>query len=226
MNPTSWLNLLRQERAIAVIRAPEFEIGLSMAKAVYAGGLKLIEITWNSDRPIELIKALRSELPDCTIGVGTVTDLDQLQLAIQAEVDFIFAPGVNVDCIQRAVAAQIPIVPGALTPTEILQAWNAGATCVKVFPIQAVGGANYLKSLREPLGPIPLIPTGGITLENSVEMLSAGAIAVGLAGDLFPRNAIASHQWQIITQKAAQLSQSLQPYQQPIISPKTDGSNP
>jgi 2-dehydro-3-deoxyphosphogluconate aldolase / (4S)-4-hydroxy-2-oxoglutarate aldolase len=212
MNATSWLKLLEQERAIAVIRSADFAIGLEMAKAVYAGGMNLIEITWNSDRPAQLIKTVREILPDATIGVGTITTPAELEAALEVGVEFIFAPGTDRDCIQMAVAHQIPIVPGALTPTEIVQAWNAGATCVKVFPVHALGGATYIKSLKDPLGQIPLIPTGGITLANAPSMLEAGAIAVGLAGDLFPKAAIASGQWPIITAQAQQLVAKLQPY--------------
>jgi 2-dehydro-3-deoxyphosphogluconate aldolase / (4S)-4-hydroxy-2-oxoglutarate aldolase len=213
MYSASWLQLLHQHRAIAVIRAPEFAIGIAMAKAIYAGGMRLIEITWNSDRPIELIKTLQDQIPDATIGVGTMTREADLITVIEAGAAFIFAPNTNVNCLQIAQTHQIPMIPGALTPTEILQAWQAGATCVKVFPIQAVGGANYLKSLAEPLGNIPLIPTGGITLANSAAMLEAGAIAVGLAGDLFPKSAIASSQWQIISTQAEKLLHQLHPYQ-------------
>jgi 2-dehydro-3-deoxyphosphogluconate aldolase/(4S)-4-hydroxy-2-oxoglutarate aldolase len=100
-------------------------------------------------------------------------------------------------------------VPGALTPTEIVTAWDSGATCVKVFPIEAVGGANYIKSLQGPLGHIPLIPTGGVTLENAKEFIKAGAIAVGLSGDLFPKPLIAAQDWDAIAQRAKTLKQQL-----------------
>jgi 2-dehydro-3-deoxyphosphogluconate aldolase / (4S)-4-hydroxy-2-oxoglutarate aldolase len=205
MNAESWLDLLRQHRAIAVIRAPDFETALKMAEAVYVGGIKLIEITWNSDRPAKLITTLRETLPDATIGVGTITHLDQQLQAIDAGAEFIFSPGTDVTCIQAATRANIPIVPGALTPTEIVTAWNAGASCVKIFPVHMLGGTAYLKALRDPLGHIPLIPTGGITLENATEMLDAGAIAVGLGSDLFPREAMQTQQWPIVTQQAQRL---------------------
>jgi 2-dehydro-3-deoxyphosphogluconate aldolase / (4S)-4-hydroxy-2-oxoglutarate aldolase len=205
MDSESWLNLLRQHRAITVIRAADFNIALKMAEAVYAGGIKLIEITWNSDRPAKLITTLREILPDATIGVGTITNLEQQVQAIDAGAEFIFSPGTDVGCIHAATRANIPIVPGALTPTEIVTAWNAGASCVKIFPVHMLGGTAYLKALRDPLGHIPLIPTGGITLENATAMLDAGAIAVGLGSDLFPREAIQTGQWPIVTQQAQRL---------------------
>jgi 2-dehydro-3-deoxyphosphogluconate aldolase / (4S)-4-hydroxy-2-oxoglutarate aldolase len=205
MDSESWLNLLRQHRAIAVIRAPDFVIALKMAEAVYVGGIRLIEITWNSDRPAKLITTLREILPDATIGVGTITNLEQQIQAIDAGAEFIFSPGTDVGCINAATRANIPIVPGALTPTEIVTAWNAGASCVKIFPVHMLGGTAYLKALRDPLGHIPLIPTGGITLENATAMLDAGAIAVGLGSDLFPRAAIEKEEWSIVTQQAQRL---------------------
>jgi 2-dehydro-3-deoxyphosphogluconate aldolase/(4S)-4-hydroxy-2-oxoglutarate aldolase len=180
-----------------------------MAQAIASGGMPLIEITWNSDRAPELISQLRRELPHCTIGTGTLLNLEQLQQAIEAGAQFLFTPHVNTTLIEAAVEAGVPIVPGALTPTEIVTAWDSGATCVKVFPIEAVGGANYIKSLQGPLGHIPLIPTGGVTLENAKEFIKAGAIAVGLSGDLFPKPLIAAQDWDAIAQRAKTLKQQL-----------------
>lgn len=209
MSSQSWLQVLKQEQAIAVIRAQSWEQGCEMAKAVAAGGMKLIEITWNSDRPEKTISYLRQELPDCQIGSGTLLNLEQLEMAIDSGAEFLFTPHVDLTLIQTAVKANIPIVPGALSPTEIVTAWQAGATCVKVFPIQAVGGASYIRSLQGPLGNIPLIPTGGVTLKNAKEFLQAGAIAVGLAGDLFPQNLISIADWQAISKNAKNLIQQI-----------------
>lgn len=208
LNP-SWLRLLQQHRLIAVIRASEQSLGWQMAQAVAVGGLSLIEITWNSDRAPELISQLRSELPNCMIGTGTLLNVEQLQQAIEAGAQFLFTPHVNLTLIAAAVKAGVPIVPGALTPTEIVTAWEAGASGVKVFPIQAVGGASYIKALQGPLGHIPLIPTGGVTRENAQELIKAGAIAVGLAGDLFPNSLVATQDWKAITQRAKTLKEQL-----------------
>ncbi|PSB18011.1 ketohydroxyglutarate aldolase [Phormidesmis priestleyi ULC007] len=209
MKIQSWLTVVRQQRAIAVIRASDFELGRQMAKAVAAGGMKLIEITWDSDRPAKLIHQLQSELPDCTIGTGTVLTLEQLQGAIAAKVAFVFTPHINVDLIRMAVDRDIPIIPGALTPTEIVTAWQAGASSVKVFPVQALGGANYIRSLQAPIGQIPLIPTGGVTFENAPALIEAGAVAIGLAGSLFPQQAMQSQNWEAVTQQAKTLMKLL-----------------
>lgn len=204
-----WLSKLQQHRAIAVIRTSKIELGYSMASAVAAGGMNLIEITWNSDRAADLIDKLRSELPDCTIGTGTLFNLQDLENAIAAGAEFLFTPHVDPEMIRAANAKNIPIIPGALTPTEILNGWNSGADCLKVFPVQAVGGANYIKSLQGPLGSIPLIPTGGVTLTNAQDFLKAGAIAVGLSGDLFPKQHVENGDWNAIAQTAKNLIQTL-----------------
>ncbi|HEY9749550.1 MAG TPA: bifunctional 4-hydroxy-2-oxoglutarate aldolase/2-dehydro-3-deoxy-phosphogluconate aldolase [Allocoleopsis sp.] len=209
MSEHSWLSTLKQERAIAVIRAPELTLGQQMARAVAAGGMRLIEITWNSDRAPELIASLRAELPDCLIGTGTLLNREHLQLAIAAGAQFLFTPHVDFALIQMALQQGVPIVPGALSPTEIVTAWQAGATSVKVFPVQAVGGASYIHNLQGPLGQIPLIPTGGVTIENAKDFLAAGAIAVGLSGNLFPAAAVQAGNWQAIAQQAKILRQQV-----------------
>lgn len=209
MTDQSWLSLVEQYRAIAVIRTSQLLLGERMAKAVAAGGLRLIEITWNSDRAPELISQLRSELPDCVIGAGTLLDLNQTQAAIAAGAQFLFTPHVDPTLIQIATQKGVPIIPGALSPTEIVTAWQAGASSVKVFPVQAVGGVHYIQSLQGPLGQIPLIPTGGVTLENAKEFIVAGAVGVGLASSFFPKQDLAAENWLAITKRAQMLVQYL-----------------
>ena len=198
----SWLTQLQKHRAIAVIRYPQLELGSQMAKAVSSGGMQLIEITWNSDQPAELVRQLRSELPSATIGAGTILDLNQLREAIASGAQFLFCPHVDSALIQAAVEAGVPIIPGALSPTEIVTAWQAGASCIKVFPVQSVGGVNYIKNLQDPLGQIPLIPTSGVTKENAGGFLEAGAIAVGLSSQLFPKQLVAARDWKGIAERA------------------------
>lgn len=204
-----WLALLRQHRAIAVIRAPQVELGLHLAQAAAAGGIRLIEVTWNSHHPADLVGKLRESLPHCHIGVGTVLTVPDLRGAISAGAEFCFAPHTDPLMIQHALNYQIPLVPGALTPNEIYAAWNAGASAVKVFPISAVGGASYVSSLQGPLSHIPLIPTGGVTGQNASAMITSGAIAVGLSTGLFSPTAIAQGDWPSITQTARQLVEAM-----------------
>ena len=209
MNHQSWLTLLKKHRAIAVIRSSEKELALQMAKAVVAGGIQFIEITWNTHKADELIAELRSEFPTFSIGTGTLLNLEQLQQAIDCGAQFLFTPHTDLAMIKTAVDAGVPIVPGAFSPTEILTAWQAGANCVKVFPISALGGAAYLQSLQGPLGHIPLIPTGGVTLENAKVFIDAGAIAVGLAGELFPKELVENGDWRAIGKIARTLTRNL-----------------
>ncbi|WP_124976390.1 bifunctional 4-hydroxy-2-oxoglutarate aldolase/2-dehydro-3-deoxy-phosphogluconate aldolase [Aphanothece sacrum] len=206
---TSWQKMLRQHRAIAVIRVTNINQGLEMAKAVATGGMRLIEITWNSESPAKIIKKLRQELPECLIGTGTILTLDELKNAISSGIQFCFTPHVNLSLIETALEQGVPIIPGALSPSEIVNAWQAGGSCVKVFPVQAVGGINYIKGLQGPLGSIPLIPTGGVTLENAVNFIEAGAIAVGLSGQLFPSMAIETQDWETVTKRAQTLMKLL-----------------
>jgi len=214
MSHQSWFRLIQQQRAIAVIRAPQMITGQQMAIAAAAGGIHLIEITWKSHRAAELIAQLRSDLPTCTIGTGTLFDVTQVREAIAAGAQFLFTPHVDVTLIQAALEYEIPIIPGALSPTEIITAWQAGASSVKVFPVQAMGGASYIQSLQEPLNHIPLIPTGGVTLENAASFITAGAVGVGLSSHLFPKCALESGNWLAITQQAQALVQSLTPNNQ------------
>lgn len=217
MSDQSWLTLLqgsnahasRSGKVIAVIRATKMEQAHQMAKAVVSGGMQLIEITWNSDHAAELISQLRAELPACKVGTGTLLTPDQMEEAITAGAQFLFTPHVDPVMIQAAVQRSVLIIPGALSPTEIVTAWATGASCVKVFPVQAMGGVSYIKSLQGPLGHIPLIPTGGVTLENAKEFIAAGAIAVGLSGDLFPQQLVAAGNWDAIAQRARKLMEQL-----------------
>jgi 2-dehydro-3-deoxyphosphogluconate aldolase/(4S)-4-hydroxy-2-oxoglutarate aldolase len=205
-----WLTLLEKHRVIAVIRANKKDLARKMALAVASAGVHLIEITWNTPEAGKLIEQLRVELPDCIIGTGTLLNLEQMHQAVSAGAQFLFTPHVDLAIIQAALKQNVPVIPGALTPTEIVTAWKNGASCVKVFPIQAVGGVEYIKSLQAPLGQIPLIPTGGVTVENAAEFIRAGAIAIGLSSELFPKHMIVSEDWNLITRRAEILLKKIQ----------------
>jgi 2-dehydro-3-deoxyphosphogluconate aldolase/(4S)-4-hydroxy-2-oxoglutarate aldolase len=205
MNSDEWLRFLSQHPIIAVIRVTDKVLGKRMAHVAAAAGIRLIEITWNSAEAASSIAELRHELPYCLIGTGTVLDQSMLTGAIAAGAQFAFSPHTDLELIHTAIQHQIPIIPGALTPTEIITAWNAGAYGVKVFPVATLGGASYLRSLQGPLGHIPLIPTGGITVPMAKECLHAGAIAVGMSSHLFPQHLMKANRWDLITQHAQSL---------------------
>jgi len=209
----SWLNLLQQHRIIAVVRADNAVIAREIALAAAAGGIKLIEIAWNTDRAESLIPKLQQELPDCKIGAGTVLDIDSAERAIACGCSFLFTPHTNLDLISKGLENNVPVIAGALTPTEILTAWQAGAAAVKVFPIKVVGGVDYLKCLQPILCDIPLIPTGGVTIQNAAQLLAAGAIAVGISSDLFSTEMIAEDDWTTIIARSQMLIKKVQPFQ-------------
>jgi 2-dehydro-3-deoxyphosphogluconate aldolase/(4S)-4-hydroxy-2-oxoglutarate aldolase len=205
----AWLHKLQQERLVAVIRVSEPEFGWQMAKTAAAAGIGLIEITWNSPAAAELISQLAQALPDCWIGSGTILSLAQLEAALAVGVKFLFMPHTDPQIIQVGAERQIPMIPGAFSPSEIVAAWQAGAAAVKVFPIQTLGGTTYLQHLRGPLGHIPLIPTGGIHLDHAQHFLAAGAVAVGLGGNLFPEDLVRARDWATIQTRLENFVQML-----------------
>ena len=211
MNP--WLSLLQQHRIIAVVRADNVSVAREMALAAAAGGIKLIEIAWNTDRAESLIPKLQQELPDCKIGTGTILDISMAERAIACGCSFLFTPHTNPDLIAKGVEHNIPVIAGALTPTEIITAWQSGAAAVKVFPIKVMGGVDYLRFLQPVLRDIPLIPTGGITLQNADKFLEAGAIAVGISSDLFSSEAVMEDDWTTIIARSQALILKVQPFQ-------------
>jgi 2-dehydro-3-deoxyphosphogluconate aldolase/(4S)-4-hydroxy-2-oxoglutarate aldolase len=210
MDAPSFLGLLQRHRAIAVIRAPSPEVGLCLATAAAAGGIRLLEITWNSPSPAQIVAELRQRLPHCTIGAGTLLTLGDAKAAKAAGATFGFAPYTDPDLLAWSQSHHWPLVPGALTPNEIVRAWQAGAPAVKVFPVDALGGASYIRSLQGPLGHIPLVPTGGVTVGNGAALVQAGAVGVGLSTGLFAKAAIAQGDWPAITQTARQLVSCLE----------------
>jgi len=205
-----WVPLLKAHRAIAIIRATSIEQGLLMAKAAAAGGFHLIEVAWtNNTEPAEMIAVIRQALPDCVVGVGSVLNRADLEKAITAKVRFCFTPHVSPALIARSIANQIPMVAGAMTPTEIVTAWQAGAASVKVFPISSLGNDAYIRSLLGPLGPIPLVPTGGVTSKSAPALVASGAAAVGLSTALFPLDEVLRGDWKAVETRSRDLLASL-----------------
>lgn len=200
-----WLALLMRHRAIAIIRAPSVAIGLSMATAAAAGGFGLIEVAWNTHEPAQMMTAIRQRLPNCVVGTGTVITAADLRSAIAAGSQFCFTPHTDRTLIQLAQAHSLPMIAGAMTPTEIVTAWQAGATSVKIFPISRLGNGDYIRSIVAPLGSIPLVPTGGVTTESAPNLIAAGAIAVGLSSALFPKADVEGGNWQAIEERSRHL---------------------
>lgn len=158
-------------------------------------GFTNLEITMNSKDPAETIKSLRSECGDAmNIGAGTVGSVNDLEVALDAGAQFIVAPIVNKQVIKQCVKEDVPVFPGAYTPTEIYKAWSLGASMIKVFPAGGLG-PQYIKDVLEPLNNVKLVPTGGVSIDNFTDYLKAGATGVALATSLFPKDIIANEQW-------------------------------
>ena len=169
---------------VAIIRAASSGELIDVVGALADGGLTCIEVTMTTPNALEVIRAARERMGDkASIGVGTVLDAETARAAVLAGAQFVVAPITDVPTIELCKRYSVPVIPGAMTPTEIVRAWQAGADFVKVFPTSSLG-AGYLKDLRGPLPHIRLIPTGGIKLSNAAEFINAGASALGIGGEL------------------------------------------
>jgi 2-dehydro-3-deoxyphosphogluconate aldolase/(4S)-4-hydroxy-2-oxoglutarate aldolase len=188
---------------VPVVRAESASEALAVANAIRAGGVPILEITMTVPGAIELIRKLSDSLGDeVLIGAGTVIDPDTAAKCIQAGARFIVSPSLNLSVIELCQNQSIPVCPGALTPTEVVTAWQAGADVVKIFPCGAMGGAKYIKALKAPLPQIPMMPTGGVTLETASEFIAAGAVALGVGADLVNLKAIRNGEPEKITNAA------------------------
>lgn len=163
----------------AILRRQEPSTAIAIAHAITQAGIPALELTIDSPGVLELVRELRAQLPDAAIGVGTVLDPREVEAAAAAGAQFVVSPNVDPDVIAACVAAGLPALPGAATPTEALQAWRAGAAMVKLFPA-ATGGPAALRAIREPLPMIPLVAVGGVDGSNARAYLDAGASAVGI----------------------------------------------
>jgi 2-dehydro-3-deoxyphosphogluconate aldolase/(4S)-4-hydroxy-2-oxoglutarate aldolase len=171
---------------VPVVRASSSAEARTAAEAVSKGGIPIVEITMTVPGAIEVIRELaKSSSPDeLLVGAGTVLNPEQAQQCLDAGAQFLVSPGFNAKTVALAGAEKRLIMAGALTPTEVIAAWEAGSDFVKVFPAGNVGGPKYIKALKGPLPDVPLIPTGGVNLQTAAEFLEAGAAALGIGGEL------------------------------------------
>ncbi|HEY3989790.1 MAG TPA: bifunctional 4-hydroxy-2-oxoglutarate aldolase/2-dehydro-3-deoxy-phosphogluconate aldolase [Acidobacteriaceae bacterium] len=194
---------LEQVGLIPVLRAGSTEAGHALVDAMMAGGVTVVEVTMTVPNALTLLRELKQRHGDkLLLGSGTVTDAAQAEGTIDAGAEFVVSPSLHPDVIARTKALGKISIPGALTPTEVITAWRAGADYVKVFPCSAMGGASYLKSLLAPYPELKLIPTGGVTLQTAADFLKAGARALGVGTDLVNSAAIAAGKPEMITNTA------------------------
>jgi len=188
---------------VPVVRASSPAEALLAAQAVCDGGIPIVEITMTVPGAVEVIRELRkSALSGVLVGAGTVLDVETARRCLDAGAEFLVSPGLNVPTVEFAVREGKLIMAGALTPTEVITAWNAGADFVKVFPCGQVGGAKYIKALKGPLPQIPLVPTGGVNLNTAAEFIEAGSAALGIGGELVQSDALKSGKLEVIVESA------------------------
>lgn len=202
------MSVVEQIRAVGivpVVRATSAAEAIDAVEAIRAGGIPILEITLTVPGAVQIINELSRTIGDAAIiGAGTVLDADSAQACIDAGARFVVSPALDIPTIERCRQLDIPVFAGALTPTEILTAWKAGASAVKVFPANAVGGPTYLKSVKAPLPHIELLPTGGVSLQNAAEFIKAGALALGVGADLVDLAALRRGDAAAIVEKARQ----------------------
>jgi len=202
---TNTVARLRELGIIPIIRASSADVVVPVAEALLQAGLPVVEITLTVPNAIDAIGAVAKRFGGkVLVGAGTVTDAETAKRAVDAGAEFIVTPCLVPEVIEAAHRANVAVLPGALTPSEVFEAFRLGGDMVKVFPVQAVGGAAYLRALRGPFPDIPLVPTGGVTLENVAEMFQAGAAAVGVGTELISKDALARLDYAAIGRLAKQ----------------------
>jgi 2-dehydro-3-deoxyphosphogluconate aldolase/(4S)-4-hydroxy-2-oxoglutarate aldolase len=196
------LQRMQEVGLVPVLRAESEEQALALAAAIAAGGVMVLEVTMTVPNAVKVLARLVRDQPDMLIGAGTVLDPETARICMLEGAQFIVSPTLNVRTVELCRRYSLPVLPGALTPTEIVTAWQAGADVIKVFPAGSMGGAPYLRSLKAPLPQIELIPTGGVSLANAADFLRAGAFALGVGADLVDIRAIAEDRAELVSANA------------------------
>ncbi|MBO8137318.1 MAG: bifunctional 4-hydroxy-2-oxoglutarate aldolase/2-dehydro-3-deoxy-phosphogluconate aldolase [Desulfotomaculum sp.] len=198
---------LLESGIVAVVRGVEAAKVVEIAKALHAGGITAVELTMDTPGAVDMIKQVVSEIGDkAVIGAGTVLDAETARAAILAGAEFIFCPSLHEDVIRTGNRYGKVVIPGVMTPTEIIKAYEMGADLLKVFPASVLG-AKYFKEIRGPFKHIPLMPSGGVNLENAAEFIKAGCVALGVGGSLLNKQAIKEGNYEALTLKAKQFVQ-------------------
>jgi len=197
------IETIRAVGVIPVVRAQSADEAIAAIDAIREGGIPILEITMTVPGAVGVIEEVsRRYGNEAVVGAGTVLDGETARTCILAGARFVVSPSLNLETIEVCRRYGIAVMPGALTPTEVVQAWSAGADFVKVFPAGAVGGASYIKSLKAPLPQIELVPTGGVSLKTAADFIKAGASALGVGADLVDVQAIREGKQSVITERA------------------------
>ncbi len=207
MNKTDVLEQVKTLGLLAVIRGPSAEVTVKMVEALIAGGVTGIEITYSTPKAEEVVRALAGQFGDrILIGMGTLTKPEQAISAQQAGANFLVSPVCDPTLVTSMIATGLLTMAGALTPTEVLQAYNLGVDVVKVFP-GSLGGPAYVKALKGPFPYIPMMPTGGVSAANAADWFKAGVVAVGAGSELCPPQLAKDGKFAEITKRAADFVQ-------------------
>jgi 2-dehydro-3-deoxyphosphogluconate aldolase / (4S)-4-hydroxy-2-oxoglutarate aldolase len=208
MNRCEVVNKIKEIGIVPVVRANSPEEAMQAVEAIKAGGVPILEITMTVPGAIKVIEMIADKFGDeVIVGAGTVLDPETARACILAGATFIVSPALNLKTIELCRRYSVPICPGALTPTEVVTAWQAGADFVKVFPCSAMGGASYIKGLKAPLPQLELIPTGGVNLNTAIDFIKAGSSALGVGADLVDLKALRAGDAAKITESAKKFVQ-------------------
>ncbi|MCU1295406.1 MAG: 2-keto-3-deoxy-phosphogluconate aldolase [Bryobacterales bacterium] len=211
MKHSEILSRMKEIAIVPIVRTSSAAMAIAAVEAVYEGGIPCVEITMTVEGAVKALEAVADRYGDrILLGAGTVLDPETARICMLAGAQFFVTPSLNTRTIEAAKRYSKPVFPGALTPTEILTAWEAGADGVKVFPCSAVGGAKYIKAVKAPFPQIELVPTGGVNLDTIQDFLQAGSAAVGVGGELVDAKSCAEKNYQLITERARKFRQAVE----------------
>lgn len=208
------LQQIRSIGIVPVVRAESATQAVALASALAEGGVTVVEITMTVPGAIQAIATIVKERPDILVGAGTVLDPETARICMLEGAQFVVSPALNVKTVEICQRYDIAVLPGALTPTEVVTAWQSGADVIKVFPASALGGAKYLRALKAPLPQIEMIPTGGCSLATAEELLKSGAFALGVGAELVDVKALVAGSPTKITEHARQYVQLVKSFRQ------------
>jgi len=205
MHKNEVIKQIRDIGIIPVVRASSGDEAMRAIDAIREGGVSVLEITMTVPGAVNVIAQVAARYgDDAIIGAGTVLDAETARACILNGAQFVVSPSLNLETIACCRRYGVAVLPGALTPTEIVTAWTAGADFVKVFPAGSLGGASYIKSLKAPLPQIEMVPTGGVSIKTAADFIKAGSSALGVGADLVDLKAIREGQASVITERAKQ----------------------
>jgi 2-dehydro-3-deoxyphosphogluconate aldolase/(4S)-4-hydroxy-2-oxoglutarate aldolase len=190
MNRKAVRALIEEIGIVPSVRVSSQDLARFAAETVYSAGIPIVEITLTTPGALELINDLANRFPDLAVGAGTILDDNMARQCVDAGARFLTSPGFVPEVVAYARKADVVVFPGALTPTEVIAAWKAGSDFVKIFPTGHIGGTQYLRALKVPLPQIPLIATGGVNQVTASDFILAGATAIGVGGELLPKEAL------------------------------------